>query len=220
MEVDSQSIVPCEANLRVDVPVWLPSVSARVVLPFETCAFRVTRPSACAAVRLAEERGLPLAAVCGSIEQWGEWGTALQVDVAQQFDSGGLLVHVRGLRPFRIVDRGTMPHRRRDSSKPELVNLAAVQWVWDDSNLRKERCQYLCAEILGLIKSSHGYSMVSDAPSSVEHVSWWAPLCLPLPALARAPLLRITNVEERLSVCAAVLRILTRGDLQGRRAKL
>lgn len=212
---DANGTADCAGSTQEPL-LWLPSVSSQgVVLPTERADFLVAKSSACAAVRLAWSRGLPLAS-----SQTGQepLGTALHIEAVTEKEGGSQLeVAVLGLAPLRIVDRGTQPYRHSDG-KPNLANVVGVVLLGDQRSSARLG-EALQSQVRLQFEALRGADALAEAPGDLSEFSWFVAARLPLPAPFREHLLRIRSPEERLSVCNAVLRPLTAGG-RGLRSKL
>lgn len=189
-------------------------------MPLEHCTFRAVRLHACTTLRLCHELQLPFAALSHQDASDKELvGTAVEVERLLEVPAGGLEAHLVGAYPIHVGRQEVVAYRGR-GDEAIMVNAVAVQRLHDSSVLPYERCMLLRARVLDFVRQSRPDVARGDVPADLSHFSWWAASRLPLPPLARAPMLRIAFVEERLSICATVLALFAKQTDLPLRAKL
>jgi len=183
---------------------WFPVVTARPVLPMEHCSFKVVRPHACQAIRLSWQHGSPVIGIAHGITlRHGHLvGTALQIEACEEIQKEELHVLVVGISPVEIRQQAATS-MRVDSGPAFMVNLASVEWYTDTLPTMPETCEKLRHRVLQLM-GNIGLAL-ENAPTQHGPFSWWVARSLPLPPVTRAFFLRVTDVEMRLTLCAAVL---------------
>eukprot|EP00931_Biecheleriopsis_adriatica_P082342 TRINITY_DN55771_c0_g1_i1.p1 TRINITY_DN55771_c0_g1~~TRINITY_DN55771_c0_g1_i1.p1 ORF type:complete len:252 (-),score=50.27 TRINITY_DN55771_c0_g1_i1:28-783(-) len=198
--------------------VWLPFLlTPEPVLPLERLHMRVVQPQDVNAVKLCVQTGMLLASGCDPGDKHaadvaaGAVGTYLEVERSEELPGGALEATLLGVAAVHLGEREAVM-RQLASGEACMVNAVSVTPVSakPEDGCTATHLQQLMDEVIRLLGEVSPGAALTGPPDAADDFAWWATSRLPLPQKLKAPLLHIASTEERLSMCLAVLRPLSR----------